>query len=371
MNYTIAKTTEFNEAFFKSFVFVKNEICKRYNHQLSEEVSSFQKLLSKDGSFDNLNHWIAVLVYKNSMPVLRSIIYYPNQSEIASIGFYESIDDDKEAVSIFSTFLGQFLKENSLKEIQGPIDGNFFFKYRFKLATILDKPFYSEIQNPPYYIDHFLECGFVQTHLWATLQFSIKQGLKHLLPFIQRKQRLSLKNLKIKSFDRKNWMDELRVLYDLFLESYKDMPNFTPIDFETFRDHYQNVRYLISEQTCFFVYDEGKPVAFLIAMEDPMQEIMRFEKSSKTFLEKLLLLCNLKLSPKNRLLIMYIGKIKNNKNHYGITLSMIEQLTKIILQKNYNEIFATFLMDGSKSYGFIPADAKVISTYGLFSKRIS
>lgn len=371
MNLSLINTSEFKEDFFYKFIFVKNEINKLCSYDFNEDLEVFEKLL-KNSEFDSLHSWKAILVLKNNLPVVRGLVFYKAEQKAASIGFYESLEDDKDAIALFFSFVQTFLEKNNIQSVKGPIDGNFFRKYRFRTGSILEKPFLGEIQNQHFYVQNFLENGFFQTNLWATLSFNQEQGQKHLFPLIDWKNRHGLKHLSTRAFNLKNWESDLKILYGLFIQSYQNMPDFMEISYREFYELYKNFRFLIVQDSCFFVLENNQPVAFLISMPDPMEDLIDFEKGSKTFLTKSLLMLRLKFKPKSRLLIMYIGKIniQGQRKNYGITLLMIEKLAQMISRNNYKEIFTTFLMDGSKSYAFVPPEAKVVSTYGLFSKNI-
>ncbi len=153
------------------------------------------------------------------------------------VGFFEAENSTiaKELLSCVE----EFSKSNNCHSIVGPMNINTWFQYRFSTASIEngDTIYPWEPVNPPEYNDFFKDSGFEINQTYTTNGI---KGLTYKLDKYEASyQKATSNGYTIRHIDFDNDLEnEIKRIYEISMEGFKDNLYFEPIPFELFRQLY-------------------------------------------------------------------------------------------------------------------------------------
>ena len=381
LNYSIKKCSNFDELFFEEFISIRTSAFCNNPEFFSESLDDFSKLYSLDSPFFKLLKWEAIIVKKDSQSIAR-ILYTMHETannDFVNCGYIES-PNDVEICNILFEQAEKFAKANNKKILKGPIQGTFFNAYRCK-RTGESPLYYSEPVHHNYLPDLFLKCGFNETGKWDTTSLDLAknwENFKQIRKTIPRKNKKSQK-IKIRGISFLNWNRDLKIIYDLFMQSFENMPEFEPISFDCFKFLYGDLKYIINPLVAYIFEHKGRPVAFSINFFDPLPILIKIKKLEKKFdnqvwklLVKIYALIRLKVNF-NKLLLMYIGKIplENGEEPKGIQALAYKRFFIFWKLFGVKEVLACYTSVSSLSRkSFKDENQKRYASYSIFSKNI-
>src|SRR5665647_559649 len=268
----VIMTKVWDEVFFEEFASFKNLIHKDIETSFPETYSDYAKYFSPSSPFMEDFSWRAFKIMQNGAIVAQAILCWRNGSTVGNLGFIDW-KNDQAAAKLLVSSVEAAAHATNLKSIKTPVDLTFFLKYRIRLEGG-QKPFYGEPVYPAYYHELFKHCDFEVVGKWDTYQLNtlaaIKDFFKKRMMLEKRKDvsqpKARNKNLqtKIRSIKGSDWDNELRIIYQLFNEAYKDMPEYEPVSFEQFKIIYDDFKYIMNPLMSYIVELQGKPVGFSI-----------------------------------------------------------------------------------------------------------
>lgn len=381
MGLDVKFSDKWNDQFFDDFVEFKNQLYHNHPHHLIERVSDLKKQLESPYFIKQNILFRAVLILLDGNIVGRGLLYYdPNVPKCLRFGYFEVVNEEEVYRELFNE-IEKFAREKKAFEIIGPVQGHFFFSYRMKLSGEL--PFYGEPINPTYYNDIFLKMGMVNKNKWHTSRVDItktRRNFNEIRDLSKKNQKEYLK-LKLKFIFPWRWNKSLKVIYQLFIETYQEMIEYNKIDFTTFKIIYDDFKYIINPFFSYIVEYEGRPVGFCINFFDPLPILIAYEKRAKKkifktqigiFFHKVYLIIRLKFNFR-RLLIMYVGKLKkiDGNELKGIQALVSKYLGFMGMLVMMKEAFVCYTSDDSPANKSFKDQFKtVIAEYGLFYKEL-
>ena len=245
--------------FFTEFLCIFNDINKDHVFFSPETLEKYQYDFSPEAAFNSRHFWKAFLLETDEIEG-RCLISLPKDGEgsFASLGYFELKNNDQKKADKLLTAAVEWAKKHGVGEIRGPIQGNIFNSYKFKLAgewSIVGDPI-----HPVYYPKLFATFGFEQIASWSNLKVTrLGYALKLLSIFLEVPR---TKGLVAREYDPSNKESELKTLYDLMMDSYQNMHSFQPCSFEEFFQWNQHILSYLKPGQFLFAEYQGLPVGF-------------------------------------------------------------------------------------------------------------
>ncbi|HUR11607.1 MAG TPA: hypothetical protein VM012_09580, partial [Flavitalea sp.] len=255
---------------------------------------------------------------------------HKNPQPTGGIGFFECTNDRKAAHLLFETALS-WLKKNGMEAMDGPINFGENDKYWGLLVDGFKPPSLGMNYNPPYYIDLFESFGFEKLYdqytnfLDATIP--LPERFIKIADWVMKKPGYSFKH-----FDR---LQAEKFFHD-FLEIYNDawtvFENYTPIEMETIRESFRQMKPILDEKIIWFAYYNEEPIATVVCIPD-VNQILKHVNGKLNTWGKLKFAYYHKRRYVNRLRIILMGCKKRFHNH-GIESALIRCLQREVLPRN-------------------------------------
>jgi hypothetical protein len=366
------ETSNWNEDFFQSWNILYREIYSSA-YFLNEDIESLKRILTSEHY--KSTKWKAFLLFNESdQPVCRILIAIDDKSrKVAKMGFLET----KNEPSLFHSFLDKILTHPFLEgvnSLKGPINFNFFISYRLRLFN-KEPLFLGEPQQPDYYQKLLINEKFRLIKTWDTYKLVkqlVRRDMKKLRKKLNPEKRLSVRFLNPFHFER-----DLKIIYHLFIETYKQMPEFESISWEAFRLIYIEYRFLFNPFFNYIIYDKNRPIGFSINLFDQKENLLWYQTIKNKFQDKRqekLLKCILFfkiLFSRKRLLIIYVGR-KSGDEYKGVQALVSKKLSFWSHLFMVKEGLSSFVADDSPSKNsFNHTDHyQLISQYGVFERKL-
>jgi hypothetical protein len=367
----IETTSVWNNLFFEEFLTFKNKIHKEIPTSFTETLSDYEKYFSPSSVFAEDFFWQAFMVKRDGLVVAKAILCWKAGTSKGNLGFLDW-ENDLEAAKFLIEHVNICAKENQLKSLKTPVDINFFIKYRIKKPGS-GKPFWGEPIYPDYYHALFIKTGFGEIGRWDTYRLDILHGIKDF--FLKRKQLASKEEKRISPVIRcvrmKDWDNELRIIHTLFIEAYKNMPEWEPITFEQFKTVYDDFKYIINPWYSYIVELEGKPVGFNINFADPLLILKSIQGKKLSSFDKIILFLKLRLNF-STFLITHVGKITgpNGEEIKGVQIQASKRLQFFVMFMR--RVLVTFQVTNSPSRRSFETDSQTTyAQYVLYGKELA
>jgi len=175
------------------------------------------------------------------------------------IGFFEMAEKadraDKNAGKRQLNGYVRQLREAGHKRIIAPINGDIWHQYRLVSWTNGDAPFPLEPQNPLWYNDVYLECGFKPLKKYISDKTSIENfRLDSLRP-------LTGGGLSVRGFGE----NDLKLIYELSLLGFAGSFLYSSITFEEFSKLYQPFLPKLDKELALIAEVDGKAAGFVFS----------------------------------------------------------------------------------------------------------
>ncbi|HXH74639.1 MAG TPA: hypothetical protein VNJ08_06715 [Bacteriovoracaceae bacterium] len=314
---TVFTTDKWDKNFFDTFVAFRNEVHKDIITSFPETLEDYSKYFHPTSVFTADFGWQAFKVMDGSKILAQAILCWRHDGSVANLGFIDWLNH-KAAAKCLADAIIAFARSKKITSIKTPVDMNFFIKYRIRLPGG-ESPFYGEPVYPDYYHDLFKLTRFKTIGEWDTYRVNRLTATKD---FFAKRKKLSKKNdgghslssdpkLKttIRGIRMSEWDKELKIIYDLFSEAYKIMPEYEPITYPQFKIIYEDFKYIIQPWLSYIVELQGKPVAFSINFVDPLPILAKVKGKKLNALQKAIVFAKLRANL-GTFMIAHVGKIQ-------------------------------------------------------------
>ncbi len=318
------------------------------------------------------------IAYKDNVPAGRICAYINNQyndyhkEPVGFFGSFECINDQEVADQLFHT-AKQWLLERGLTSIRGPVD---YYSNEPQGALIegFDSlPPVPLAYHPNYYQDLLANHGFKkQADLYAyevddmgnTLPFH--RG-KMLLDRVTERKGITFRQLNFKDID-----EEVKKVVVLFNDFEKvNGQNFAPITEEEARHFTKMMKPIIDPNMCLFAEVGGKPIAFVCAIPD-VNELLVKVKKGNLFPTGIFKLLTLKKKNYRRVRIMLLGMYEEYQK-IGLGPAMCYKVLGYAKEKGFTAVDMsmvhednTFMCNLGRRLG-----GQVYKTYRVYEKEIA
>ncbi|MFL0804328.1 MAG: hypothetical protein K6L81_11460 [Agarilytica sp.] len=264
--------------------------------------------------------------------------------QIGHVGFFESIDDYSVTEALLDSAIN-YLHEQGVKTIWGPINYATLYEYRFVTKGFDKKTFFSDVYNPPYYPEFFQRYGFSKLRDYFTDTNEDKA------PVLKKYQRFRKRFLDMgystRNVDLSNYDNELRLLYDLLFKCFSDNFAFTHFDYDEFVDLYKKYETLIEPKHLKFALNQDKKeIGFYLAFPD------------------------LSGQHKNAFLTKMVGVLPEYV-HVGVGMALTHEMFEDVIKVNYDYSIVPFRIEGNASRKFGKGLCSGYKEYALFEYKLA
>lgn len=310
---------------------------------------------------DNFKRW---LLYDSQNQVIGRIAAFVNEKTklknndypVGGIGFFECIDNQQAANFLFDT-AKNWLEEKGVEAMEGPINFGDRDKFWGLLTQGFDKePNYLANYNPEYYVKLFENYGF---KLYFN-QFTFTRHISVDFPenYLQKGMEIlnnpdyyftGLKKNKLEKFT-----EDFRVVYNKAWARHTGVAEMKSLQAKTIM---KQLKPVIEENTAFFGYYKGEPIAFFTNIPE-VNQIFKYINGKLNFWGKLIFLKHKLLKTNTKLLGIGFGVIPEFDGK-GVTQAMtIFAGNQILKNTNYKTIEMHGIGD------FNPAMIKFVNKMG-------
>ncbi len=189
-----------------------------------------------------------------------------HNDKVGFFGFFESINDIDVAKALFAK-AEEFLKKNNLEYIRGPISPSMNDISGLLIKGFFNEPVFMMPYNKYYYSELIESCGFKKIKdlyaFYLTTANKPKERLLKLAGYVQKKFKIELK-----SFSKKHFDDDVKVIHKLYCEAWKNNWGFVPPTYEEFYYGIKDFKTMVDEELVIIAYKDGKPCGFSAIVPD-------------------------------------------------------------------------------------------------------
>ncbi len=259
-------------------------------------------------------------------------------------GFFECTDDQEAANLLFDT-AKNWLHENGMEAMDGPInfDENFFF---WGILTEGFEPQSFGMQyNPEYYFRLFENYGFQTYYKQFSYSLDITnpdlpQRFWKIADWVAKKPGYRFEHFTFKDQDK-----FIRDFIEIHEKAWGGHGNYKPLDFDLLKALIRNAKILLDEEFIWYVYHNDKPIAFFMQILDLNQIIRKLQTGELNFWTGLRLLYLKKRKTITRCRVIVLGVIPGYQGK-GIESGIFHHLKKVMLRKSwYNDMEMSWVGD--------------------------
>jgi len=290
------------------------------------------------------------LLYENNNCIGRIAAFYDEayssgcDQTTGGCGFFECIDRQDAANLLFDT-AKDWLAKNGMEAMDGPInfDENFFF------WGLLTDGFQAQTfgmnYNPPYYHDLFFNYGFKTYYEQYSYSLDITtpdlpDRFWKIADWVAQKPGYSFEHFSYKNQDK-----YIRDFMEIHHKAWKKHENYKQQDFHLVKNLLKTARIIIDEEFIWFVYHNGKPVAFFMMVLDLNQILQKLGTGKMNFWNFIRLLYYKKRKTITRSRVIVMGIIPGYQGR-GLESGIFHHLKKVMQRKSwYNEMEMSWVGD--------------------------
>lgn len=248
---------------------------------------------------------------------------------------------------------------NQTVEMHGPLNGNFWMGYRFKMDHFDEPAYIGEPINPAHYPALFLDAGYHIADLYSSNFYAAHSQMP---PRMQKR----LKRFRENGYDIRppkaaEVKNLLPTLHRLLTELYSSFPTYRAINEEQFFTLFSDLTKIIDRDLVRIAIKDGETVAFLICFPDYGNRL----NSSRSLLTKLLAILSKKKT--NRAVLLYLGV---RPGHLGLGPAMVADL-KQSLDRRHLPIVGALIHSGKITADYAASQIVQTNHYALLAKTVS
>lgn len=189
-----------------------------------------------------------------------------HDAPIGMLGFFEALDRPEQVGAMLQAAL-KWLQQQGVRQVVGPMNGDTWHKYRFNTGPFDSPPFLGEPYNPPYYPRHWESVGFrpIESY-YSTRVDDVSPLVPRFEPMLRR---VEARGYRLRTIRPDRFDDDLRILYDVSCEIFRQNSFYEEISWEDFRDLYAGTRSIVDKDLVWFaIAPDGQCAGFLFTYRD-------------------------------------------------------------------------------------------------------
>ncbi|MGQ7870847.1 GNAT family N-acetyltransferase [Sunxiuqinia sp. sy24] len=295
----------------------------------------------------NACRWV---IYKNEQPVGRIAAFhtsgYAAQFEqlTGGVGFFESVDDQKVADALFDA-AKTWLKSEGMDAMDGPINlGENFFHWGLLVDGFMPQSFGMNY-HPQYYHQLWANYGFQTYYKQFSYHLNITspdlpERFWKIAAWMAKKPGYHFEHFRFKNRDK-----YIADFIEIYEKAWKKHDNYKRIDRQDLRDMISQSKFILEEDFIWFVYRDGKPIAFFMMIPDVNQLIQYFPSGKMNLLKMLRLFYLKRKKVISRCRVLVMGVVPEFQKS-GIESAIFYQLRQVLLKKDwYDEMELSWVGD--------------------------
>lgn len=295
---------------------------------------------------------IKVIIKENEKMLASGTCFWKNTPKvdgenIGAIGEFEA-QSEEVGIKILNKCV-EILKSKDIKMIVAPMNENTWKKYRTLKFSNGEELFTLENINPIEHNELFKKAGFRELYTYSSTKGLIKDAYtSKSLDIIEEK--IKNENIKIRKFNKANYIDDLKRIYNISIESFKRNPLYTDVKEEEFIKQYEQYIQLIDEDLILIAEKNNKEIGFVFSIPD-------FNELNNTGKISTVIVKTIAVMPEYERLA--IGNV------------MLRKIARIAQSKRYEKWIFAFMYSNNTSQKMAQRNkTEVIRKYALYRKEI-
>ncbi len=248
-------------------------------------------------------------------------------------GFFECINNHEAAFKLFDT-AKNWLAEKGMEAMDGPVnfDENFF--YWGLLGDGFKPQTFGMQYNQPYYKELFESYGFQTYYEQYSYSLDITNGdlperFWKIAEWVVKKPGYSFENFSFKNQDK-----YIRDFIEIHEKAWGSHENYKPIEFHLLKGLLNNAKIILDEEFIWYVYHNGKPIAFYMQILDLNQILQKLKTGKLNFWKGLQLLYYKQRKTITRCRVIVLGVIPAYQGK-GIESGIFHHLKPVMQKKSW------------------------------------
>lgn len=262
---------------------------------------------------------------------------------VGGMGFFECVNDQDAAFLLFDT-CQNWLQEKGMGAMDGPVNFGENDNYWGLLVEGFTPPAFGMNYNPPYYKTLFEAYGFKpffeQESKHLNLRKPFPERFWKIAEWVMRKPGYTFEHIHVNNIDK--YVKDVVAIHN---EAWVYHEHFTPLTVEKVFKSFKEAKPILEEDFIWFVYHEGKPIAFFVMFPDVNQIFKKFNGKLNLWNKiRFLFLKRTKLINRSRVTIM--GVVPKFQGA-GVESAIFWHLQEPVLKKrpHYNELEVSWVGD--------------------------
>ena len=219
------------------------------------------------------------LAYKDGVlagRVATCINYRHNDIHLEKIGFFgffDTINDYEVAQRLLKVAMIR-MKQAGMEKMRGPMNFSTNHEVGFLVEGFDSPPMVMMPYNAPYQPRLVEQFGMKkEMDLLAakmTKETPVSPRIQRVVDKMQSRSNITLRNLRMSDFD-----NEVNTIREIYNQAWEANWGFVPMDEAEFKYTAKNLKQIVDPDLVFIAEHEGKPIAFLLALPDINQALIR------------------------------------------------------------------------------------------------
>lgn len=259
----------------KQFLLVAKEVYKNdknWVRPLNKEIDSiFNPDTNVFFGHGKAKRWILFDRQKNMLGRIAAFIDYKTSEKqdqpTGGMGFFECIDNKEAAFLLFDT-ARDWLKEEGMEAMDGPINFGERDKYWGLLVGGFTHPAYEIAYNHPYYQKLYEDYGFKTYYKAEGFHMDLNKPLpdrfRKIAEWIIKKPEYEFKHIEWSKVDQ--FVDDFVDVYNEAWASFQE--NFKPMKAPYVKKTIKKMKMILEPEFIWLAYNKGKPIAIYLMWPD-------------------------------------------------------------------------------------------------------
>lgn len=292
-----------------------------------------------------------------------------NNANEGFFGFFDSVNDDEVAKSLFEAASG-WLKNQSIGSMIGPVNPSTNEPCGLLIDGFDKPPVVMMPYNKPYYLNLIEAAGFKKkTDLLAYYLDTTTVSERSLKLHKDLLDRLAKNNIIIRRINMRDYKNEAKSLREVYNKAWDRNLGFVPMTDKEFDYLAKDLKLMLDPNFCLVAEKEGKVIGFALAIPDINQILIKIKKG-RLFPTGLLKLLTQK-SKVNVVRVLALGVIEGYKKH-GIEACFYASIIERAMKKNIKGGEASWILEDNflMNKGIESINGKVYKKYRLLEKAL-
>lgn len=282
-----------------------------------------------------------MVVSKDKIIMIAVLAHAHRMPEVLQIGFFEAIEENKEAFNMILKRANDLAKEKGANKISGTLNIHVNYGLGFLASDYDSMQGFGTPHNPEFYNTLFENQGFETIDM-----VSFKKNMKEMDPFFSERLKKRLSNrYTVRNINFNDLEKEAKIYTEINNEAFSNHLFYYRRDYCEDLELFKDFKYLLKPENLLFVERDKKPVGFMLWYPD-FHSIMKANESVglATVIRSRLFPTKMKTFK-----IVEIGVIPSEQNK-GAIMMLFDHCYNIAMKKYDSFESGWVLADNRKSY---------------------